>query len=71
MKKFLAILAVAGALTACNSNSDNTTTIDSTTTTTVDTNTTVAPAMTDTTHALGADTSATGAGAATIDSTRR
>jgi len=60
MKKLLAILAVAGALTACNSNSDSTTTTDSITTT-VDSNTMVAPPMTDTTTTMGADTSAIGA----------
>ena len=33
MKKLFAILAIAGALTACNSSSDTTTSTDSTTTT--------------------------------------
>lgn len=32
MKKLFAVLAIAGALVACNSNSENTTTTDSTTT---------------------------------------
>ena len=46
MKKFLAVLAIAGVVTACNNASEGTTSAD-TTTITADTTTTIAPAATD------------------------
>ena len=54
MKKLFAVLAIAGALVACNSNSENTTTADSTTTVTTDSAAISTPAVTDTTmnHSL-------------------
>ena len=68
MKKFLAVLAIAGTLVACNNDSEGTTTTD--TTTNIDVNTTTIG--TDTTG-LGVDTtgmSADTTGAAgTVDTT--
>ena len=47
MKKFLAILAIAGTLVACNNDSETTDTTD--TTTTINTDVNAAPMTTDTT----------------------
>ena len=57
MKKFLAMFAIAGALVACNNESETTTTEDTSPTTTIDT-TTPAPITTDTTG-FGTDTTRT------------
>ena len=60
MKKFLAIIALAGVFTACNNEGTESTATDSTTTTTVVTDSaTAAPAAMDTTTAgtgMGTDT---------------
>jgi hypothetical protein len=66
MKKLLAMLAIAGALTACNDNADNTDTADSPAVTAPAIDTTTPPAMdttgtgTDTSGRTGTDTSSTG-----------
>lgn len=66
MKKLLFVFTVAAFLAACNGNSKTGTTTDSTNVnTTVDSTNTVAPATTDTTHAMDS-THTMGA-----DSTRR
>jgi hypothetical protein len=61
MKKFLAVLAIAGTLVACNNDGESTTTTDSTNidvnTTTIGTDTT--GLSVDTTTTIGADTTGT------------
>ena len=64
MKKFLAVLAIAGTLVACNNTGDDTTTTDSTTTVTTD-SMTVAPGVTDTMNMVTTDSTIT-----TVDSTK-
>lgn len=65
MKKFFAIIAIAGALTACNNSSENTTGAD--------TATTVDPATMDTTGmgtgTMGTDTTGMGTGTMGTDTT--
>ena len=69
MKKFLAVLAIAGTLVACNNDGESTTTTDSTNidvnTTTIGTDTS-GTMMGDTTSTLSTDTSVT---TVTTDST--
>jgi hypothetical protein len=71
MKKFLAVLAIAGTLVACGNDANNTENADTTTTNTTITadTTTLAPVTGDTTGAGTIDT--TGATAGTTDSTTR
>lgn len=47
MKKLFAVLAISGALVACNNNSESTTTADSTSVTTVDSSAISTPVVTD------------------------
>jgi hypothetical protein len=68
MKKLFAILAIAGALTACNSSSDTTTSTDSTTT--VDT-ATVAPAPMDTATVAPMDTTSKMSDSTKTDTTKK
>lgn len=56
MKKFLAVIVIAGALVACNNSGESTTTTDSPATTTDTSNMNTMNTMPDTTHMAG-DTS--------------
>jgi hypothetical protein len=65
MKKFLAVLAIAGTLVACNNEGENSTTTDSTTVTNTNVDSTVVTPLVDTTSTNTTTTTTT-----TTDSTQ-
>jgi hypothetical protein len=67
MKKFLAVLAIAGTLVACNDGSNSETSTDTTSTTTITTDTNTVISTDTTTLGTGTDTAGTGTG--TTDTT--